>query len=145
MRYAARLLLEDGGAVVLLGRQRAKLEAAQREGEQYTSSAGLSPLALDREQASASTQSYPAMPGVAAETGTGVMRWQRPGRECKFDLTQPFKNARNFAEALEARDDEYDIEQWRGLPCLVQDVAGRAQQAASAIDDQSVPTKQRGG
>jgi len=30
-KTAARLLLEDGGAVVLLGRQRAKLDAAQRE------------------------------------------------------------------------------------------------------------------
>jgi len=30
-KAAARLLLEDGGAVVLLGRQRAKLDAAQRE------------------------------------------------------------------------------------------------------------------
>lgn len=30
-KAAARLLLEDGGAVVLLGRQRAKLEAAQQE------------------------------------------------------------------------------------------------------------------
>jgi len=30
-KATARLLLEDGGAVVLLGRQRAKLVAAQRE------------------------------------------------------------------------------------------------------------------
>ncbi len=65
-KAAARLLLEDGGAVVLLGRQRAKLDAAQRELAQI----GRVDIEVPDITDAAAVRAFAALPGCRTSSPT---------------------------------------------------------------------------